>query len=66
MIYGVSAVPRTEHTERKSWGEWFVGLAEYVSTRSKDPSTKCGCVIVRPDKTVCSIVRVSSMSAIGT
>ncbi len=25
---------------------WFLGMAQYVSTRSKDPSTKCGAVIV--------------------
>lgn len=32
-----------------SWDEWFLGLAEYVSTRSKDPSTKVGAVIVDQD-----------------
>lgn len=40
---------------RQSWDEFFVGLAQYISTRSKDPSTKCGAVIVRPDHTVCSV-----------
>ena len=29
-----------------------MGLAQYVATFSKDPSTKVGCVIVGPDKTV--------------
>lgn len=38
-----------------SWDQWFLGLAKYVSTRSKDPSTKVGAVIVRPDKSVCSV-----------
>jgi len=37
------------------WDERFIGLAEHISTWSKDPSTKCGAVIVRPDKTVCSV-----------
>ena len=33
----------------------FLGLAEYVSRWSKDPSTKVGAVIVRPDRSVCSV-----------
>lgn len=28
------------------WDKYFLGMAEYVSTASKDPSTKVGCVIV--------------------
>jgi len=28
------------------WDEWFVGMAKYVSTASKDPSTQVGAVIV--------------------
>jgi dCMP deaminase len=42
----------TELKPRPSWDEWLLGLAEYISTRSKDPSTKCGAVIVRPDNTI--------------
>ena len=34
------------------WDRWFLGLANYMSTASKDPSTKVGCVIVGPDKEV--------------
>lgn len=41
--------------ERESWDQFFMGLAGVYSQRSKDPSTKVGCVIVRPDKTVCSM-----------
>ena len=37
------------------WDERFLELAELVSTWSRDPSTKCGAVIVRPDKTIASI-----------
>lgn len=37
------------------WDRFFIGMAAYVSQKSKDPSTKCGAVIVRPDKTVCSV-----------
>lgn len=38
-----------------SWADFYGGLARYVATKSKDPSTKVGAVIVRPDKTVASI-----------
>ena len=31
------------------WQRYFLGLAEYVSTASKDPSTKVGAVIVNPE-----------------
>ena len=37
------------------WDEYFMGLAEYVAGASKDPSTKVGAVIVRPDRTVASL-----------
>lgn len=37
---------------RQTWDEYFLGIAEAVSKRSKDPSTQCGAVIVRPDKTI--------------
>lgn len=36
------------------WDERFLGLALHIAQWSKDPSTKCGCVIVRPDKTIAS------------
>lgn len=37
------------------WDRRFVKLAEVVASWSKDPSTKCGAVIVRPDRTVASV-----------
>lgn len=37
------------------WDRRMLQLAETASTWSKDPSTKIGCVIVRPDKTVVSL-----------
>lgn len=40
---------------RPSWDEFYLGLAKYIAARSKDPSTKTGAVIVRPDKSVCSV-----------
>ena len=38
-----------------SWDRRFLELAEHVAMWSKDPSTKVGAVIVRPDRTVASI-----------
>jgi dCMP deaminase len=37
---------------RQTWDEWFLGLAAYIATRSKDPSTQVGAVIARGDRTV--------------
>lgn len=37
------------------WDLRFLEMAKMVSAWSKDPSTKCGAVIVRPDNTVCSM-----------
>lgn len=37
------------------WDRRFLTLAEHIASWSKDPSTQVGAVIVRPDKTVCSI-----------
>ncbi len=37
------------------WDKRFLELAGHVAAWSKDPSTKVGAVIVRPDKTVASI-----------
>ena len=37
------------------WNRWFLGLAQYVSTASKDPSTKVGAVIVDADRRVVSV-----------
>lgn len=38
--------------EFQKWDRFFIGLAQHMSTASKDPSTKVGCVIVGPDKEV--------------
>ena len=35
-----------------NWDQFFINMAEHVSTKSKDPSTKVGCVIVGPDNEV--------------
>jgi dCMP deaminase len=36
------------------WDSRFLDLAYFFSTWSKDPSTQCGAVITRPDRTVAS------------
>lgn len=41
--------------EEIDWDEYFLGMAEYAARKSKDPSTKVGAVIVRPDKSICSV-----------
>jgi dCMP deaminase len=38
-------------SSRKSWDSYFLDIAELVATRSKDPSTKVGAIIVK-DKTI--------------
>jgi len=35
-----------------NWDTYFFAMAELVATKSKDPSTKVGCVIVGPDNEV--------------
>ena len=38
----------------EKWDLTFLKIADDVAQLSKDPSTKCGAVIVRPDKTIVS------------
>lgn len=38
----------------EKWDKRFLNMAHLVSEWSKDPSTKCGAVIVRPDNTIVS------------
>lgn len=37
------------------WDRRFLDLARHISSWSKDPSTRCGAVIARPDKTIASL-----------
>ncbi len=34
------------------WHQWFLGMADYVATASKDPSTKVGAVIIDGNRIV--------------
>ena len=38
-----------------SWDIFYLNMARFVSTKPKDPSTQTGAVIVRPDRSVCSV-----------
>lgn len=38
-----------------NWDFWLLGLAKYISTASKDPSTKVGAVIVDEDRRIVSL-----------
>lgn len=39
----------------EKWDKRFIELADHVASWSRDPRTKVGAVIVRPDKTVASL-----------
>lgn len=36
----------------EGWILYFMRMASLVASKSRDPSTKCGCVVVAPDKSV--------------
>lgn len=39
---------------QQNWDEYFIGMAEYVATKSKDESVKLGAVIVAPNHAIIS------------
>ena len=41
--------------KQREWDEYFMQIAETVATKSKDPSSKMGCVIVDEHKRVVSL-----------
>lgn len=45
---------REQLKQNEKWDPRFLDLAKHVASWSKDPSTKVGAVIVRPDKTIAS------------
>ena len=47
-------MPKTNEASEK-WDRRFLDLANFIAGWSKDPSTKVGAVIVRPDRTVASM-----------
>lgn len=53
--FDFSAKSYDDWTRRRNKWDWrFLDAAELISGWSKDPSTKCGAVIVRPDNTIVS------------
>lgn len=42
-------------SKQREWDEYFIKIAEVVATKSKDPSSKMGCVIVDQNKRVVSL-----------
>lgn len=48
-------IERLQPAKINGWGNRFFALAELVGSWSKDPSTKVGAVIVRPDFTIASV-----------
>jgi len=51
-VYTVRMEPTLVRREYGWWDRWFIGLATYIATASKDPSTQVGCVIVGPDREI--------------
>ncbi len=45
----------SQKTPINKWDLRFLQLAKFISTWSKDPSTQTGAVIVRPNKSICSV-----------
>ncbi len=50
-------ISRAEVAERRQakWDQFYIGMAKYMATASKDPSTQVGAVIVRPNNTLASV-----------
>jgi len=44
-----------QNASREKWDVRFLELAKFIASWSKDPSTKTGAVIVRPNKSVASV-----------
>lgn len=51
--FGKSFTEKTQSAHK--WDNRFLQLAELIGSWSKDPSTKSGAVIVRPDRTIASV-----------
>lgn len=40
--------------KQREWDDYFLRIAETISIKSKDPSTKCGCIIVDKNRRIVS------------
>jgi len=54
MVEQVTGGDNPSFAQRPSWDVYFLDLAEQVSRRSPDPSTKHGCVLVDSERRVVS------------
>ena len=50
-----SSLGLVQNERQLKWDARFLGMAVVVARWSKDPSTQCGAVIVRPDLTIASV-----------
>lgn len=57
MISRIRAIARRRREKARlaKWDAFYIGMAQYMATASKDPSTKVGAVIVRPNNTIASV-----------
>ena len=53
--YDPQTTPITVRMLKSDWDERFLQLAQHIAQWSKDPSTKVGAVIVRPNRTIASV-----------
>lgn len=54
-ITGISAeLLKSASENREKWDRRFLDMAQLVASWSKDPNTRVGAVLVRPDKTIAS------------
>lgn len=42
------------NSKQQEWDEYFLKIAEMIALKSKDPSTKCGCIIVDQNRRIVS------------
>lgn len=40
---------------RESWEKWYLSIAHQAASRSRDPSTKVGCVVARRNNTIVAV-----------
>ena len=44
-----------KESSTEKWNVRFLDLARFIAAWSKDPSTKVGAVLVRPDRTIAAV-----------
>lgn len=54
-VIGVSFAHLWDDKSQQEWDLYYLRMARFVATKSKDPSTQTGAVITRPNNSQCSI-----------